>query len=100
MSTFPIKPILDRIIIKKEPMEVAEGGFVVPDSVKGRSNIGTVIAHGPGRQNIETGEYLPLAVSVGDKVFLKEFDGYLLDWDGERYFIFTEADIIGKIEED
>lgn len=96
--TFPIEPILDRIIIKKDEME-KESNFYVPDTVKGRSRIGTVVAAGPGRVNIETGEYIPLSVKAGDKVVLKEFDGYRFDWEDVTYFIFTENEIIGKLRE-
>jgi len=94
--TFPIEPILDRIIIKKDEMK-EESGFHVPDTVKGRSKTGTVVAAGPGRINVETGKYIPLAVKAGDKVLLKEFDGHRLDWEGETYYIFTENEIIGKL---
>ena len=95
---FDVEPILDRIIIKKDSAE-KEAGFYMPDSVKGRSRLGTVIAAGPGRLNVETGQYLPLAVKAGDRVVLKEFDGYRFDWGGETYFIFTENEIIGKVRE-
>lgn len=98
MSNFPIEPILDRIIIKKDSAE-KESGFHLPDSVKGRSRTGTVVAVGPGRINLETGDYLPLAVQAGDRVVLKEFDGYRFDWEGEVYFVFTENEIIGKLND-
>lgn len=93
--TFPIEPILDRIIVKKDEA-VQEGKVLLPQSVKGRSNIATVVAAGPGRINLETGEHLPLAVKAGDRVWLKEFDGYPLELDGVKYFVFTENEIIGK----
>lgn len=96
MDKFPIEPILDRIIVKKDSAE-KDSGFYVPDTVKGRSNTGVVIAAGPGRLNVETGQYIPLAVKAGDRVLLKEFDGYRLDWNGETYAVFSENEIIGKI---
>ena len=98
MKEFPIEPILDRIIILKDNAET-EAGFYLPDTVKGRSRTGTVVAVGPGRINVETGKYIPLAVKAGDRVVLKEFDGYRLDWDGEKYFVFSENEIIGKLTE-
>jgi len=97
MNNFPIEPILDRIIIKKDSAET-EAGFHLPDTVKGRSRTGTVVAVGPGRINLETGEHIPLAVQAGDRVVLKEFDGYRFDWEGEVYFVFTENEIIGKLK--
>ena len=78
---------------------LSTSGFHLPDTVKGRSRTGTVVAVGPGRINLETGEHLPLAVNAGDRVVLKEFDGYRFDWEGETYFVFTENEIIGKLKE-
>lgn len=99
IMTFPIEPILDRIIIKKDNAEKDANGFHLPDTVKGRSRTGTVVAVGPGRLNLDTGTHLPLAVKAGDRVVLKEFDGYRFDWEGETYFVFTENEIIGKLNE-
>lgn len=97
---FPIEPILDRIIVKKDPaFKERKGNFHVPDSVKGRSHFATVVAVGPGRVNVETGEFIPLTVKAGDRVFLKEYDGYRFTLNGENYFIFSEAEIIGTIKE-
>lgn len=95
-TPFPIEPILDRIIILKDEAG-KEGNFLVPDSVKGRSKTGTVVAVGPGRINLENGEHLPLAVKVGDRVWLKEYDGYRFDVNGVTYSVFTENEIIGKV---
>jgi len=98
--TFPIEPILDRIIIKKDDASKSKSGlFHLPDTVKNRSTTGIVVAAGPGRINLETGEHLPLAVKAGDRVWLKEFDGYRFDLEGVTYFVFTENEIIGKVIE-
>lgn len=97
---FPIEPILDRIIIKKdEAFKDKTGKFHLPDSVKGRSNKGTVMAAGPGRVNVETGHFIPLTVKAGDRVFMKEFDGYRFEYEGETYFVFSENEIVGKLKE-
>jgi len=96
MEAFPIEPILDRIIVKKDE-ETKQGDFYIPESVKGRSRTGTVIAAGPGRLNTETGKYIPLAVKAGDRVVIKEFDGYYFEWEGVKYFVFTENEIIGRL---
>ena len=99
--TFPIEPILDRIIVLKDSREKSKSGnFHLPDTVKNRGNTATVIAVGPGRINLETGEHLPLAVKAGDRIWLKEFDGYRFELDGTVYFVFTENEIIGKIREE
>lgn len=96
---FPIEPILDRIIVKKDSFDKSkDGNFFLPGTVKGRGNEATVVAVGPGRINLETGEHLPLAVKAGDRVWLKEYDGYRFDYDGVTYFVLTESEIIGKIK--
>lgn len=97
--TFPIEPILDRIIVRKDP-DTRQGQFHMPESIKGRSRFATVIAVGPGRINLETGEHIPLAVKADDRVVLKEYDGYSFDFEGQQYFVFTENEIIGKLKVD
>lgn len=93
---FPIEPILDRIYVEKDSSQV-KGGLHLPDTIKGRAKTGLVVAAGPGRLNTENGRYIPLAVKAGDRVFLKEYDGYRFECNGKTYFIFTENEIIGKV---
>lgn len=79
-------------------MDTTEDGlFHLPDSVKGRAVTGTVVAVGKGRYSVDKGEYVPMTLAVGDRVFLKAFDGYIVTYNEEEVFVFSENEIIGKI---
>lgn len=96
MTEFPITPTFDRVFVKKDDIEKIEG-FFVPDTVKGRASTGTVVAVGPGRFSVEKGEWIPTQFAVGDRVFLKGFDGWRVDYEGHQVFVFSENEIIGKL---
>lgn len=98
--SFPIEPLFDRVFVKKDEMQVTQSGFHLPDTVKGRAVTGTVVAVGKGRYSMERGEFMPLTVKVGDRVFLKAFDGYVVETPtGDQVFVFSENEIIGIIKE-
>ena len=98
---FPIEPLMDRVFVKKADASVDEkSGLLLPDSVKGRAQVGEVVAVGPGYLDTITGKFYPLSLKVGDKVLIKEFDGYILRYKNvQQVFIFSEKEIVGKILE-
>ena len=96
MSNFPIKPLLERVFVQKDEADKV-GDFFVPDTVKGRAPTGIVVAVGPGRFSVEKDKFVPLTVKVGDRVFVKAFDGYRIEFEEHKVFVFSENDIIGII---
>jgi len=96
MSKFPIEPLYDRVFVEKDKVET-EDGFFLPDSVKGRAVTGTVVAVGPGRYSVDKGECMPMYLKVGDRVFLKAFDGYIVKFQDLEVFVFAEQEIIGRL---
>ncbi|VEL38794.1 unnamed protein product [Protopolystoma xenopodis] len=76
---------------------VTKGGIMIPEKSKGKVLEATVIAHGPGVKN-ETGENVPLCVTIGDKVFLPEYGGTKVIIEDKDYFLFRETDILAKFE--
>lgn len=97
--TFPIEPLYDRVFVKKDEDTVTENGFVLPETVKGRMPTGTVVAVGPGHLNVEHGNYVPIPVKVGDRVYVKEFSGYIVRFRGEEAHVFQAMEIIGKVND-
>lgn len=97
--SFPIEPLYDRVLVKKDDMSQTESGFHLPDTVKGRASTGTVVAAGPGRYSVDRGEVIPITLKVGDRVFVKAFDGYVVEYEGEKVFVFSENEIIGRVRE-
>lgn len=94
-----LAPLLDRVLIQRiEPFAVSRGGIVIPERAREKVLQGTVVAVGPGQRS-ETGEFVPPAVSVGDKVLLPKFGGTKVELeDKNEYHLFKESDILAKFE--
>lgn len=94
-----IRPLHDRVIIKREEVESkSAGGIVLTGSAAEKSTRGKVIAVGNGRV-LESGEVKPLDVKVGDSVIFSE--GYSVKTeklDGEEVLILSESDILAVVE--
>jgi co-chaperonin GroES (HSP10) len=96
--SFPIEPLFDRVFVKKDEAKKTESGLHLPETVKGRAVTGIVVAVGPGQRN-HLGKFLPTCVKTGDRVFLKEFSGYIIKYkDEEEIFVFNENELIGVMK--
>lgn len=94
-----IRPLHDRVIIRREENESkSAGGIVLTGSAAGKSTRGEVIAVGNGRV-LENGETKPLDVKVGNTVIFS--DGYGVKTekiDSEEVLILSENDILAIVE--
>ena len=64
-----LQPLEDRIVVRPgEQEETTASGLVIPDTAKEKPQQGEVIAVGPGKRSEQTGEIIPIGVSVGDTV--------------------------------
>jgi chaperonin GroES len=75
MSLIPLRPLQDRVIVKR--IEVGEkqiGSFYVPDVAKEKPQEGIVLGVGEGYVT-PVGTYLPIGVSVGDTVVFGKYSG-------------------------
>jgi chaperonin GroES len=97
MMTFPVKPLYDQVFVKKDDESKTKSGLHLTQSVKGRAVIGTVVAVGPGLLSPYSGNFLPMSVEEGDRVFLREFTGYIIKYEDEEVHVFKENEIIGVI---
>jgi chaperonin GroES len=97
VMTFAVKPLYDQVFVKKDDEDKTKSGLHLPQSVKGRAVVGTVVAVGPGLLSPYTGDFLPMTVREGDRVFLREFTGYIIRYDDEEVHVFKENEIIGVI---
>ena len=94
-----IKPLYDRILVKREKAEeITAGGIIIPDTSKEKPSKGTIIAVGEGNIN-EKGDRIPLTVKVGDKVLFSRFGGTEFKNGNEELLIMKEIDILGIIED-
>ena len=94
-----IRPLHDRVIIKRTEVEAkSAGGIVLTGSAAQKSTRGEVLAVGSGRI-LDSGEVKPIAVKVGDQVIFNE--GYNVKTeklDGQEVLILSESDILAIVE--
>ncbi|XP_072542439.1 10 kDa heat shock protein, mitochondrial [Salminus brasiliensis] len=89
-------PMFDRVLVERLAAEsVTKGGIMLPEKSQGKVLQATVVAVGPGAVN-KSGEVTPLSVKVGEKVLLPEYGGTKVILDDKDYFLFRDADILGK----
>ncbi len=97
MST-KIRPLHDRVIVKREEDErKSPGGIVIPDTATEKPMKGRVIAVGKGKI-LESGDVRPLDVKVGDKVLFGKYSGTEVKMDGDDVLVMREEDIMAIIE--
>ena len=83
---------------RAEAVTKTKGGIVIPEKAQSKVLHGTVVAVGPGSRN-QNGEFIPLAVKVGDKVLLPEYGGTKVELEENKEFhLFRESDILAKVE--
>lgn len=94
-----LKPLYDRVIVKKVEMEQkTAGGIILPDTAKEESQVGEVVAVGDGKL-LENGKLRPLSVKAGNKVLYSKYAGNEVEIDGEKFLVIREEDILAIVEE-
>lgn len=89
-----ILPTGDRIIVQsKQQASVTAGGIHLPDTAKGRTVWGEVVAVGPGRMT-DKGNVIPVAVRVGDEVMYEEHAGIEIEVDAQPARIMAEGHVL------
>jgi len=97
MSKLQIKPLQDRVIVKRlSGEEKTKGGIIIPDTAKEKPHEGEVMAVGNGKI-LENGTKQPLDVKVGDKILFSKYSGTEVKIEGEEFMIMREDDILGII---
>ncbi|KAK9803545.1 hypothetical protein WJX73_007145 [Symbiochloris irregularis] len=92
-------PLLDRVLVEKlTPPAKSIGGVLLPDSA-GKVNEAKVLAVGPGRRSLTSGELIPISVKEGDKVLLPEFGGQTLKLEGKEFGLFRDEELLGILQE-
>ena len=95
-----VKPLGDRIVIKREEAEeTTAGGIVLPDTAKNKPQRGTVLAVGPGRL-LKDGTRRPLQVKQGDKVLFTSWAGdeFKGRSTSDNILLMREEDVLAVIE--
>ncbi len=93
-----IRPLQDRVIIKRmEEEKMSSGGIVIPDSATEKPIKGEVVAVGNGLV-LDNGEVRPLDLKVGDKVLFGKYSGTEVKLDGEELLVMKEDDVMAVLE--
>jgi chaperonin GroES len=94
------KPLGDRVLVKPEQVEQkSKGGLILNDSIsRGQKIVGEVVAVGTGLFS-QTGNAIPMSVSVGDKVlYSKDEATNKLKLGDDEYLLFREHELIGILK--
>ena len=93
-----LKPLEDRIVVRPgDAEETTASGLVIPDTAKEKPQQGEVLAVGPGRRSDQTGEIIPIAVSVGDTVLYPKYGGNEITVEGEDLLILRAPDVLATL---
>lgn len=93
-------PAGDRVLVK--PISEVEGqttsfGIIIPDTAKEKPEQGTVVAVGPGKAG-DDNRFVPVGVSVGDKIMFNKYGYDEIKINGVEYFIVSEQNILGILK--
>ncbi len=98
MKGTKIRPLHDRVIVKRLPEEqVTKGGIIIPDSAKEKPVQGEVVAVGTGKL-LDGGQVRALDLKVGDRVMFGKYSGSEIKVDGVENLILREDEILAVIE--
>ncbi len=97
-TTSTLVPLEDRVVVRPaEPLMVTASGLVIPDSAKELPQEGDVLAVGPGKRSDQTGELIPMGVSVGDRVVYSKYGGTEIASNGEDLLVVSARDILAIV---
>lgn len=93
-----LKPLGDRIVIELTEVEdKTVSGIVLPDSAKEKPQQGKVVAVGSGRI-LENGQHKEVEVKEGNQIIFSKYAGTEVKFEGNKYLILNENDILAIIE--
>ena len=87
-----IRPLADRVVIEpKEAETQTASGLFIPDKAQEKPQQGTIVAAGPGKKDE------PMEVKVGDTVLYGKYAGTEVTFEGKKYLIAKQSDILAII---
>lgn len=88
-----IQPLADRVLVKAAAAEeTTVGGIIIPDSAKEKPLRGEVLAVGKGTKDEE------MILKPGDQVLYGKYAGTELEFEGEKYLIMRQSDVLAVIQ--
>jgi chaperonin GroES len=93
-----IRPLHDRVMVKREDEErKSPGGIVIPDTAAEKPIRGKITAVGKGKI-LENGNVRPLDLKVGDRILFGKYSGTEVKVDGDELLVMREEDVVAVIE--
>ncbi len=93
-----IRPLHDRVVVKREAEErKSAGGIVIPDTASEKPTFGKVIAVGKGKI-LKNGETRTLDVKVGDRVLFGKYGGTEVKVDNQEVVVLREDDVMAIVD--
>lgn len=93
-----IKPLGNRILVKRSKATTSKGGILLPDTAQEKPKEGVVLAIGPGKTTDNGIE--PLMLKVNDRVLFSSYAGTEVKGElteDEEYLIMSEDDVLGVL---
>ena len=87
-----IQPLADRVLILPAAAEEKIGGIIIPDTAKEKPLRGKVVATGKGTKDEE------MCMKAGDEVLYGKYAGTELEFDGEKYLMMRQSDVLAVLE--
>jgi chaperonin GroES len=98
MSAKNIKPLGNRVLVKRSSSKTTKGGIILPETAQEKPRQGEVVAVGPGKHD-DKGELQEMNVRVGDTILFSSYAGTEVkkEQDEAEYLIMSEDDILGVL---
>lgn len=93
-----LQPLEDRLIVEPKSEKETESGLIIPDTAEEKPQQGDVLAVGPGRHSEQTGEVIPMDISVGDTVIFSKYGGTEIQLGGKDVLILTSRDVLAIVK--
>ena len=93
MTEKKIKPLGNRIVVKRHEAKTTKGGILLPESAQEKPRHGKVLAVGPGKTD-EKGKHHPVEVKVGDEILFSSYSGTEYKADDAEVLILSEEDVL------
>lgn len=92
-----IKPLSDYVVLEAKPAEKKVGSIILATEDKNKSNVATVVAVGPGKEN-DKGVVGKMSVKVGDRVIYKEYSTTDYKEGDKKYLLLKNEDILAILD--
>lgn len=93
-----IKPLGNRVLVKREEKKMSIGGILLPETAQEKPRQGKVVAIGPGKLD-EKGNLKEVNVRVDDTVLFSSYAGTEVKTEDDQsdFLIMSEDDILGVL---